>query len=166
MPGAADGSVKSVYVEGGTPAQIASLQSSPRDVVLDATSVYWSNADTSGGNGGSIMKATLGTSDATSIVSNLSLPEGLTVASSGVYWTEFSTGSVMKASLSGSSPVLLAPGNYPYRIVADKSAVYWTNEGTAASDPADGNIVRYDLSQGPGGAVSYTHLTLPTNREV
>jgi hypothetical protein len=55
-----DGAVKKVPIGGGPAGAIAESQANPTNVVVDATSVYWTNQGTLVNNnfvGGSVMKA-------------------------------------------------------------------------------------------------------------
>jgi hypothetical protein len=145
LTGAA-GSVKSVGASGGTPQLLASNSTAPRALALQGTDTYWTDA-TGTTKEGKIVKVDAG-GNVFTIASQLDTPEGIAIASGKIFWVDFKPGGgIYGYSLTGTpdtSP--LAYGNYPYRIVADAKYIYWTEEGSAASSPADGAVTRIDYT--------------------
>jgi sugar lactone lactonase YvrE len=145
--GTQTGSLKSIGWGGGSVTEHATDLVSPRDLVLASDAVYWSVADTSGTGVGSVLRFDFGASAPAWSIDNLTQPEGLAVNGSGVFWAEFSGGNIVQADTSGNVLGAISQGNnYPFRVVADQGAVYWTNEGTAGQN--DGAIVRFELGTG------------------
>jgi predicted heme/steroid binding protein len=83
---------------------LASGQSNPSYIALDATSVYWTNY-----NDGTVMKALLGGGAATKLASGQSGPAGIAVDGTSVYWVNQGSykgvdGAVMSVPLAGGTP--------------------------------------------------------------
>lgn len=135
----AEGALKSIGIAGGVPELLTSMSKTPRALVTNAGAIYWTDSPGTPG-AGSIFKLQGGT--VTTLIGNLDAPEGIAVAANKVFWTDFQAGTINAAPLGGNTGAPLATGNYPYRLVADADYVYWTNEGTAGSDPPDGSVVR------------------------
>ena len=70
-------------VDGSNPVTIATGQSSPQGIAIDATHVYWGNA-----GDGSIMKAPLGGGAATVLAAGQGAPANVAVDGTHVYWTD------------------------------------------------------------------------------
>jgi hypothetical protein len=137
--------VKSIALGGGTPTLLDGM-SAARDVAATSTDVFWTSVSTPGN--GTISRFVDSTSKVTPVVSGLDLPEGITLAGNSIFWTEFDSGNIFKASTSGANKTQVATANYPYRIVSDARYVYWTNEGTASTTPPDGSVARFDYLNG------------------
>ncbi|MEO7329477.1 MAG: hypothetical protein ABI193_12915, partial [Minicystis sp.] len=82
------------------------------------------------------------------LAEGLDAPEGLRIFGNKIFFTEFKTGGIYRIPVGGGAALKLAQGNYPFRVVADKTHVYWTNEGTAGQMPSDGSVARYDYALG------------------
>jgi hypothetical protein len=145
---AGSGSIKAVSFDGGTPTALALNQPTPRDLIAVDGDALWTTSP--GGMNGTIERVSAGVQ--TTLLSGLTLPEGLAENGSSLFWTTFDPmGGIFQANLqSPGTPLLIATGNYPFRVVADARFVYWTNEGTFGSAPADGAVARYDLTGGMG----------------
>jgi sugar lactone lactonase YvrE len=71
-----------VLIGGGTPTTLASGQSSPFGLAVDATSVYWANHVASG----KVMKVPISGGTPTTLASGQSFPYGIAVDADSVYW--------------------------------------------------------------------------------
>ena len=86
-----------VSTGGGTRTTLASGQSDPEGIAVDARGVYWTNAGS-----GTVMKVPKITGDAfgggtpTALASGQSDPYGIAVDATFVYWTDYTSGTVMK----------------------------------------------------------------------
>jgi hypothetical protein len=87
-------------VDGGAPVTLAFGQSLPYGIVVDDTSVYWTNAGTDGTIDGTVMKVSIGGGTPTTLASGQSSPWGIAVDATSVYWTDYNRigGTVMKLS--------------------------------------------------------------------
>ena len=79
-----------VPLGGGSLTTLASGQSSPFNIVLDSTSVYWAN-DTSNST---VMKVPIGGGTPTTLAGGQSYPRAIAVDSTSIYWTDKNNGSV------------------------------------------------------------------------
>lgn len=135
----AEGALKSIGAFGGTPQLLTTMSTAPRALVTTDTQVFWTDAPGTPG-AGAILKLEGGT--VSTLVPGLDAPEGIALAANKLFWGDFQAGGIHSVSLTGGNNVTLAQGNYPYRVAADDTYVYWTNEGTATSNPPDGSIER------------------------
>jgi hypothetical protein len=120
-----------VAVGGGTPTIIASGQSRPGRMAIDATYVYWvANGDSA------VRKAPLGSMSATptDVATGQSSPSAVAADSTGVYWTNSGDGTIMRAPLGGGTPVPLAQGQVRAGAIAlDAATVYWIMSGPSGA---------------------------------
>jgi DNA-binding beta-propeller fold protein YncE len=86
-----------VALAGGSPVTLASAQSNPRAIAVDATSVYWANYGI-GSNDGTVMKVALAGDSPVTLASGLYQPNGLAVDATSVYWTNNNDGTEMKVA--------------------------------------------------------------------
>jgi hypothetical protein len=137
---------------GGTPEVVAVMSQAPRSLVVVGSSLLWTDAPGTPGSG-TIFRSvrTGGQTDVTAVVSKLDSPEGLTAVPGRLFWTDFQDGAIFTAQSDGSQVARLVAGaNYPYRITADGTWVYWTNEGTSGKFPPDGSVCRYQYTAATG----------------
>ncbi len=86
------------------------------------------------------------------LATHLSLPNGIAVDATSVYWTE-GAGSVMKVPIDGGAPVKLASDDgFPLSIAVDATSVYWlsANAGTISRIPLAGGPTQV-LAEEQGG---------------
>ncbi|APR86449.1 Putative serine/threonine-protein kinase pknH [Minicystis rosea] len=141
----AQGAVKAVASAGGVPEQLTSASTAPRALVASGDTIYWTDAPGAAGMG-AIFRLQDGTP--TAIVNGLDVPEGIALAANKLFWSDFQSGGIFSAGLDGAGSKQIATGNYPYRLVADDTYVYWTNEGTAMAQTPDGSLARVSHKSG------------------
>ena len=106
---------------------LASGQSSPMSIAIDANNVYWLNA----GGTGSLVKVAIGGGSAT-VLATGSGPSGsaallsglLAVGATDAYWRDATN--IERTALDGSSSTVLVQYAAPLGIAADSTNVYWT----------------------------------------
>jgi hypothetical protein len=84
------GTVMKVPVGGGARTTLASGH--PIYIAVDATSVYWTDSDTSSGTSGSngtVMKVPVGGGPPTVLASGQDGPDRIAVDATSVYWTDY-----------------------------------------------------------------------------
>ena len=143
-----------------TPLALASGQGSPTAIVVDHTSVYWTDSDS-----GTVLKISLSGGTPTMLATGQSYPNGIAVDATSIYWTNSGggdgTGSVMKAPIGGGTPIALASAqNHAAGIAVDATSVYWVdsangvgstgNNGTVMKVPLDGGATKTLASAQPG----------------
>src|SRR5262249_26301778 len=124
------------------PTTIASGQTYPSALAIDATNLYWTN----NGLPGAVMKANLSSLAFSTLVPGINEPFGLAVDSTYVYVAVTSDDYVIKANLSDGTVVAQLTGlqNNPYGLAIDATNVYFTNaaaNGDARQVPKNANMV-------------------------
>ncbi|MBI5534498.1 MAG: hypothetical protein HY898_17365 [Deltaproteobacteria bacterium] len=139
------GEINSIPIAGGTVKSLAQSLSTPGDLALDTTSVYWTNYS----GAGEVKKVGKDGTGLANITSG-SGPWGLVLDTDTVYWTN-SDGSIRKAPKAGGSSNTIVSGEQdPRGIALDGSTVIWTASvgGTISSaSKADGSN-RTDVATG------------------
>ena len=134
------GEIFSVPLAGGTTQTLTTNQGAPRFMTADLNHVYWvSQSGDVTDAGGFPVISRIGKSGGSAEIVALSSDTGgydIDMDTTHVYWTNFSTGEVLRVSLQDSGIETLADGQgWPRGIALDDTSVYW-----AAQD--DGRIMR------------------------
>ena len=143
---------KKAFAAGSTPATIASLNFVVWSLACDQKNVYVVNDD------GSLKKFSL-TGDAPKTVTDAADEAANMVIVGGyVYYTNYSSGTVMRVPIGGGSPEIFYDGSTEgvkstYGITADDKYVYWTED-------ENGSVRKAPLSGGPWKASSTTVLAV------
>jgi hypothetical protein len=120
------GTIMTCSVASCSPTLMASGQTSPVGIAVDAINVYWVNDSTSG----TIMTMPKAGGMVTTLASGQNAPVQLAVDASGVYWTNSGDGSVMRYSFQpgATNPTTLAAaqGITADAIAVDATSVYWS----------------------------------------
>jgi hypothetical protein len=131
-----DGTIQKGSVNGGTPVTLASNLSAPACIAIDANNVYWTNLGKMGGNNlpalntGSVLEVPIAGGAVITLASQESVPVGIALSGSHVYWTEYGLGSlglVLSAPKGGGTVVpLVANLRNPYSLVVQGNTMYWS----------------------------------------
>jgi hypothetical protein len=110
------------------PFAIATGQSAPNALTVDATSVYWTTSD------GNVRKAPINGGQTTLLVSGQQDPWGIAVDATRVYWVNaMPSGQVLSAPISGGTPTVLADQQLrPFKLALNDGILYWTNNSGGA----------------------------------
>lgn len=142
------GTVASASKSGGPHTLIADSEEHPRDIVIDASSVHWTNYYSGGTlksapkEGGSI--TTLFDTDTPDV------QNGLTRNATHLFW-RLEKGDVMTVPLAGGPAVKLASGPFEFdacSVAADAESVYWTVTGSIMKMPLAGGGAKAALVSG------------------
>jgi len=127
---AADGSIASLPLAGGTPTTLTSGLWTPVGIAADTSYVFWaeSYAPTP-----QIVRRPLGSSTTSSLPTGAgSIPTAVTLSAAVVYWSDAessSTGSVNSSNEGSlSQATLLGSQNQPWSIAVNSTYVYWTDD--------------------------------------
>ncbi len=125
------------------PELFAKIQGSQNSIAVDSRFVYWiDGADYS--NAAIVRSPKDGSGPPTTLVSELNQPRSLSVNSRYLIFTTFySVGDVAYCPLSGCAghPSLLASAQrYPFTIVSDEQAAYWTDKDAVQKGALDGSL--------------------------
>lgn len=142
------GAVLKLAKSGGPTTVLASGQTLPRAIAIDASDVYWANTGTEAPNAadGAIMKVPLGGGTPTVVASGQASPALIALDASNVYWTTYYGGTVMRAPKAGGPSETLVSGQQrPTGIAVDDTHLYF------ATTPSflDGQVFSMPLAGGP-----------------
>jgi hypothetical protein len=105
-----NGAVMSVPIAGGAARTVASAQTNPQFVAVDATRVYWVNVGT-GLSDGQVLSAPKGGGRAVTLAGTLNSPGGFAIDATNAYWTSqgsaadcYAGGTVMKVAFVAEFP--------------------------------------------------------------
>jgi hypothetical protein len=120
---------------------IATGQSSPDAIAINATTLYWTVAGVAASESGLVMSRALAGGAAVTLASGRVNPSAIAVDSENVYWVDTGStgtdGAVLAAPLHGQTITTLASGlATPGAIALSDTDVYFTNQGVTASDAA------------------------------
>lgn len=139
-----DGTISMMAVTGGTVGIVASSQQAPYGIVVGDTGTSLLLIWTNNLDGTVVAAAAAAAAPTTVLARNQTSPEGITIGTEGVYWTDTGSGTIETDPYFGADPTILATGQAsPSTIVADASGnLWWANSGTAANNYTDGSIVK------------------------
>jgi len=108
------------------PFALATLQSTPWSIAVDATHVYWTNR---AGSAGSVQRVPIAGGAVQPLASNQNDSDGLAINSNNVYWANVGGGTVnMTMKAGGGAITTVASGQLaPAGVAATDSIVVWTN---------------------------------------
>jgi hypothetical protein len=86
-------------------------------------------------------------------------PFGLAVYGNSVYWTNYQAGTMTKADLDGSNPVLLVTSGAGYNIAIDSSGIYYTMANGSIMRRPHGGGMPVTLATGQIGPSMYLDST-------
>ena len=138
-----DGSIMRTDLADGSTVAIASGQSGPGGIAVDAANVYWTNFR------GSVMKLPLDGGTPIELASEAASdtgPASIAVDATHVYWTHSGgNGAVRRVRISGGKPETLAINqDWPQELVVSDGCLYWTNSG----EFSEGAVMKMSITGG------------------
>jgi hypothetical protein len=133
-------------------------------IAVDSTNVYWV-AGTTDASSGSIMIVPVAGGTPTVLAPESGEPAHIAVDASFVYWGDMSpSGGVLKAPLTGGSPMMVALAEAPFQIALSDTAVFWLGPLGPMTAPKTGDTAVALTRPGPtlpndGLAVNSTRCT-------
>jgi hypothetical protein len=140
----ADSHLFKLPLAGGTAFMLGTDTSHPQDLALSGGYAYWLGVASD--NTGTMAQVPLGGGTSGSLVlSGLNNPQAMAADSTGIYWTDYGDGYVLKVAVLPTGPALTriaGDQKGPYSIAVDATNAYWTNlvEGSVMYAPITGGI--------------------------
>jgi hypothetical protein len=123
------GAVMTSLIDGGGVVALATNQSGPQFVAVDATHAYWTNCLSNGTTTtGSVMKVGLDGGDLQAVAYGGQCPQGVVVDPNYVYWADSMADTVERAPLDGGAPSLVTSALAPTGLALDGNYIYWAQE--------------------------------------
>jgi len=139
---------------GGSPTMIAEGLDYPFDIVLNGSTLYWTQSHYVAGTGRDFAIASCPTTGCGGVPTTITSGNGAAVtpvpiATDGVdvYWPGVVgaggyANSIMRVPVTGGTPSTFVTGQpLPSSIAVTSTCVYWTNQGTAANNYTDGSVM-------------------------
>jgi hypothetical protein len=126
------GSIWEAGLDGSGPHAIATGQTNPFAVAVDASHLYWTDSGATTFPDGSVWEAGPDGSNPHAIITGQKDTTGVALSGSHLYWANFNDGSIWEAGLDGSNPQRIisqseVPSNSPYALAVGTSHIYWMN---------------------------------------
>jgi hypothetical protein len=140
------GSIMKTPIGGGASKVLATGQSIPLDLKVDATNLYWVNQGETTAPNGMVMKLPLAGGSAVTLAKGQNTVFDLAIDSTNVYWNDWgqqtltmTNGSIMGVPIVGGTPTTIAAQLQPYDLVVDGTSLYATIN---FAHPSHGTIVK------------------------
>jgi hypothetical protein len=142
--------------EGGTVVTLARTRESSigPTLVVDATSVYWAFCACNASPPGQLFSVPKSGGTMVTLATTEACPIGVAIDAMNLYSTEATcngggigqstaTSTIRRTpKAGGNSAVIVSAQAWPLYIAVDDTSIYWTNEGTLASDPVPASVRR------------------------
>jgi hypothetical protein len=124
------------------PAIVAQPNAPIWDIAVNATTIYWTQPNTTTTLGGLLQKPFAAGTTVSTVVANLQDPRGIALDLNNIYWVDYADTSVDQAKILGGSvvtdwPAFSSPGTpipptyvQPLSVAVDSMFIYWVANGT------------------------------------
>jgi hypothetical protein len=138
---------------------LASAQSYPHHIAVNAEKIYWTNSGTEKNSftDGAVMTMPIAGGSATTLANGLSQVKGIAADAKNVYWASSGTernnftdsAVMMMPAGGGAAAIKLASGQAHINDIAvDAKNIYWTTQGTVAKMHTDGTVMMVPIAGG------------------